>query len=114
LCTDLKARGSKVSVAKVDATLNPASAKKNHVKEYPTIQFIRDGITVAEYASSARDKKSIIDWISRMSTETLPAQKPKVGATKPSSHGFHDGIVGFVKVDMQIRTTSIEVTIFLS
>jgi len=62
--------GSKVKIAKLDATLNPTSAKHQKVKAYPTIQFLRDGVTIAEYGSHARDKESISKWILSLETKS--------------------------------------------
>ena len=40
--TDLQSKGSRVAVAKVDATLNPTAASQNGVKAYPTIFFMKN------------------------------------------------------------------------
>jgi len=66
---ELNEKGSKVTVAKLDAVINPASAKKHSVKAYPTIQFIRDGVVISEYGSGTRNVQSIANWIANLETK---------------------------------------------
>jgi len=86
VANELKKKGSKVHMAKLDAVLNPISAKQNGVRGYPTIQFIRDGAIVAEYASASRDADSIMKWISSLETkQQREEEEPSAAASKAAT-----------------------------
>ena len=57
----LKAEGSTVPLAKVDATVEKDLASKYQVKGYPTIKFFQNGDPL-EY-SGGRKPKEIRDWV---------------------------------------------------
>jgi len=60
----LKEKGSKVVLAKVDATQEGELADKHGVRGYPTLKFFRKGVST-EY-SGGRTEEKIIEWVESM------------------------------------------------
>ena len=59
----LKAQNSNVFLAKVDSTVEKASAEKHQVKGYPTLKFFVNGVA-SEY-TGGRTEDEILLWISK-------------------------------------------------
>lgn len=89
---ELEKRGSRVRVAKVDATLNPDSSRDMGVMAYPAIYFLRNGELIAEYKQGSRDKTSFVEWILELEVlpdhgDYQPMSGSRAGAPIPSGRG---------------------------
>jgi protein disulfide-isomerase A1 len=59
----LAAEGSKIKLAKVDATVESGLGQKYGVKGYPTLKFFSDGAAV-EY-KGGRDENGLVSWVKK-------------------------------------------------
>mmetsp|Transcript_5741 Transcript_5741/g.5649 ORF Transcript_5741/g.5649 Transcript_5741/m.5649 type:complete len:139 (+) Transcript_5741:24-440(+) len=60
--TLLKEKGSKVVIAKVDATVEKAAASARQIRGYPTLIFFQKGQEVEKYGG-ARTAEAIVDYL---------------------------------------------------
>jgi len=96
--TALKAAGSSVVLAKVDATVESDLAEKFGVRGYPTLKFFRNGDAI-EY-DGGRTEKEIINWVTKKSG---PASKTLFTEEEIQNFLKSDGtrILGYVSEDQE-------------
>ncbi|XP_004695586.1 PREDICTED: protein disulfide-isomerase [Condylura cristata] len=93
----LKAEGSEIRLAKVDATEESDLAQQYGVRGYPTIKFFKNGDTASpkEY-TAGREADDIVSWLKKR-TGPAATTLPDVAAAEAWVESSEVAVVGFFK-----------------
>uniref|UniRef100_A0A2K5DQV6 protein disulfide-isomerase n=1 Tax=Aotus nancymaae TaxID=37293 RepID=A0A2K5DQV6_AOTNA len=94
----LKAEGSEIRLAKVDATEESDLAQQYGVRGYPTIKFFRNGDTASpkEY-TAGREADDIVNWLKKR-TGPAATTLPDGAAAESLVESSEVAVIGFFKV----------------
>uniref|UniRef100_A0A2K6DP42 protein disulfide-isomerase n=1 Tax=Macaca nemestrina TaxID=9545 RepID=A0A2K6DP42_MACNE len=95
----LKAEGSEIRLAKVDATEESDLAQQYGVRGYPTIKFFRNGDTASpkEY-TAGREADDIVNWLKKR-TGPAATTLPDGAAAESLVESSEVAVIGFFKVE---------------
>lgn len=93
----LKAEGSEIRLAKVDATEESDLAQQYGVRGYPTIKFFKNGDTASprEY-TAGREADDIVNWLKKR-TGPAATTLPNVAAAEALVESSEVTVIGFFK-----------------